>query len=131
MKKIGFFPGVFDLLHLGHIRALREAKRQCDELVVGVKLNTNDQPEKNEPIMSTDDRLEALMSLVWVDRWYLYKSEKELHDEDRDSSLGQTVRFMGEDHKPPHHPIKAKVIYISRDHDWSSSNLRKRICKTS
>ena len=30
-KKIGLCHGVFDLLHLGHIKHFEEAKKNCDE----------------------------------------------------------------------------------------------------
>ena len=37
-KKIVFTNGVFDLLHVGHIRYLNEAKNLGDILVVGLSL---------------------------------------------------------------------------------------------
>ena len=46
--KIGFTCSTFDLLHAGHIQMLREAKEQCDYLIVGLQFDPSmDRPEKN------------------------------------------------------------------------------------
>ena len=51
--KIGFTCSCFDLLHAGHILMLKDAKEQCDFLVVGLQTDpTLDRPEKNKPIQS-------------------------------------------------------------------------------
>lgn len=68
-KKIVFTNGVFDLLHVGHVRYLKEARALGDFLVIGVnadasvkRLKGNDRPLQNE-----NDRAEILSSLVCVD----------------------------------------------------------------
>ena len=54
MKKkiIGFTCSCFDLLHAGHILMLKDAKDQCDYLIVGLQTDpTIDRPKtKNKPI---------------------------------------------------------------------------------
>ena len=52
-KIVGFTCGAFDLLHAGHILMLKDSKKQCDYLVVGLQTDpTIDRAEKNKPIQS-------------------------------------------------------------------------------
>ena len=48
--KIGFTCSTFDLLHAGHVQMLRDAKSQCDYLIVGLQIDPSvDRKEKNAP----------------------------------------------------------------------------------
>lgn len=60
--------GVFDILHLGHLRFLQEAKRLGDELVVVVATDATTRARKHEPITSQGTRLELVEALKPVDR---------------------------------------------------------------
>jgi len=60
--------GVFDLLHLGHLHYLEEAKRLGDELVVVVATDATVRQRKHEPITPERMRLELVSSLKPVDR---------------------------------------------------------------
>ena len=125
---IGFFPGVWDLVHIGHILALKEAKQHCDILIVGIKKTTIDQPRKNKPIMTLEERKIALEGVRYVDEIVEYETEEELYD--MDLTMEVNVRFMGEDHRgQKHHPIKAEVVYITRNHNYSTSEIRRRIAE--
>ncbi len=59
--------GVFDLLHLGHIHYLEEAKSLGDELVVVVACDETVRKNKHEPLMTQDVRAEMVGSLKPVD----------------------------------------------------------------
>ena len=51
--KVGFTCSTFDLLHAGHVQMLREAKNQCDYLLVGLQVDPSiDREEKNQPIQT-------------------------------------------------------------------------------
>jgi glycerol-3-phosphate cytidylyltransferase len=55
--KIGFTCSTFDLFHAGHIMMLKEARTQCDYLIVGLQTDpTIDRPEKNKPIQGIFER---------------------------------------------------------------------------
>ncbi len=68
-KKVVFTNGCFDLIHVGHIRYLKEAKSLGDVLIVGLNSDKSVKKIKGEkrPIISERDRAEILDSLKHVD----------------------------------------------------------------
>jgi D-beta-D-heptose 7-phosphate kinase/D-beta-D-heptose 1-phosphate adenosyltransferase len=68
-KKIVFTNGCFDILHVGHIKYLQEAKAQGDILVVGINADSSVKRLKGaeRPIQSEEDRGEVLSALACVD----------------------------------------------------------------
>jgi len=68
-KRIVFTNGCFDLLHIGHVRYLEEAKALGDVLVVGVNSDTSVRKLKGpqRPILSEEERTEILSGLECVD----------------------------------------------------------------
>ena len=68
-KRIVFTNGCFDLLHIGHIRYLEEAKALGDILVVGVNSDQSVQNLKGSrrPILPDEERAEILSGLWCVD----------------------------------------------------------------
>lgn len=68
-KKIVFTNGCFDILHLGHIRYLAQAKKKGDLLVVGLNSDSSVKKlkGKNRPIFSELARSEVLAALESVD----------------------------------------------------------------
>ena len=68
-QKIVFTNGCFDILHVGHIRYLREARALGDVLVVGLNSDSSVRALKGEsrPIQSEDERGEILAALACVD----------------------------------------------------------------
>ena len=63
--------GTFDLLHLGHIYYLKEAKKLGDKLVVVVATDSTVRRLKHEPVNSEQIRLELLKELKIVDKAYI------------------------------------------------------------
>ena len=63
--------GTFDILHLGHIYFLKEAKKLGDELVVVVATDTTVRKLKHEPITPQKIRLKLIKELKVVDEAYL------------------------------------------------------------
>jgi rfaE bifunctional protein kinase chain/domain/rfaE bifunctional protein nucleotidyltransferase chain/domain len=73
-KKIVLCHGVFDLLHIGHIRHLNEAKKMGDILIVSVTSDPFVNKGPNRPMFKDYLRLEAIASLKFVDFVVLSKS---------------------------------------------------------
>ena len=63
--------GTFDLLHMGHIYYLREAKKLGDTLVVVVATDSTVQKLKHDPITSQESRVNLIKELKMVDEVYL------------------------------------------------------------
>lgn len=76
-KKVVFTNGCFDLLHIGHVRYLQNAKSQGDILVVA--LNSDDSVKKlkgpSRPVQSETDRAEILAALACVDHTFIFTEE--------------------------------------------------------
>jgi D-beta-D-heptose 7-phosphate kinase/D-beta-D-heptose 1-phosphate adenosyltransferase len=72
-----FTNGVFDLLHAGHVRYLREARRLGDSLVVAVNSNRSVRAIKGpeRPIVSEHERAEVLLALEAVDCVTIFDEE--------------------------------------------------------
>jgi len=63
--------GTFDLLHMGHIYYLREAKKLGDTLVVVVATDSTVQKLKHDPITPQESRVNLIKELSMVDEVYL------------------------------------------------------------
>src|SRR5277367_4671460 len=68
-KRVVTTNGCFDLLHVGHVRFLKEAKSFGDILAVGLNSDVSVKRLKGEqrPLNNQDDRAEVLSSLGCVD----------------------------------------------------------------
>jgi len=68
-KKLVFTNGVFDLLHVGHVRYLQQARELGDALVVAVNSDRTVRELKGggRPLMNENDRAEILAALESVD----------------------------------------------------------------
>jgi glycerol-3-phosphate cytidylyltransferase len=127
---IGFTCSCFDLLHAGHILMLKDAKEQCDYLIVGLQTDpTLDRPEKNKPIQSLEERKIQLEAVKYVDEIRIYSTEAELRD--MLCEIWPSVRILGSDYITKDNftgcQYDIPIYYHERDHDYSSSNIRKKI----
>ena len=130
---VGFTCSTFDLLHAGHIQMLREAKEQCDYLIVGLQFDPSmDRPEKNKPIQTVVERYTQLNAVKYVDEIIPYQTEADL--EDILSMYDIDVRVLGEEYKEKDFTGKdickkrgIQLYFNKREHRFSSSDLRKRL----
>jgi rfaE bifunctional protein nucleotidyltransferase chain/domain len=79
-KSIVFTNGVFDLLHVGHLRYLQHARTLGDALIVGVNSDRSVRANKGEdrPVTPAGERAELLASLVCVDAAVVFDEDTPL-----------------------------------------------------
>lgn len=77
-KRLVFTNGCFDLLHVGHVRYLREARALGDALVVALNSDASVRRLKGEgrPVNSESDRAEILLALECVDRVVVFGDDR-------------------------------------------------------
>jgi len=128
-KIIGITFGSFDLCHYGHALMFEECKESCDYLIVGVQSDPSiDRPEKNKPVQSHEERIGIVSSLKFVDEVISYDTEADLIEILK--KVEPDVRILGADHKGTQftgYELPIKCIFNSRDHGFSTSELRKRV----
>jgi rfaE bifunctional protein nucleotidyltransferase chain/domain len=68
-KIIAFTNGCFDILHVGHVRYLREAKKTADVLVLALNSDSSVRSIKGEkrPLVTENERAEVLEALEFID----------------------------------------------------------------
>lgn len=125
----GFTSGAFDLLHAGHMLFLREARSQCDWLIVGLHIDPSiERSWKHKPVESVEERMLRLQGCRYVDEIVQYNTEAE--QVELIKQLRPDIRFLGVDWKGKvlqGDELFQKVIYLPRDHDYSSTSLRERL----
>ena len=84
---IVFTNGVFDLLHVGHVRLLQFARAQGDHLIVAINSDTSAARVKgpDRPVVPADERAEVLRALRCVD-------DVQIFDEDTPELLIERLR---------------------------------------
>ena len=131
---IGYTSGVYDLLHIGHINLLRNAKSMCDKLVVGVSTDKLVKKYKNKmPVIPFNDRIEMIKSIKYVDAV--------IPQEDMDKlkickKINASVVFVGDDWYGTEKWTKIenqlnkngiRVIYLPYTKDVSSTKIINKI----
>lgn len=76
-RRIVFTNGCFDILHVGHVRYLQEAKAAGDVLVVGLNSDSSVRKLKGpaRPVQSESERAEILAALAAVDFVVIFSEE--------------------------------------------------------
>ncbi len=135
-KIIGYTTGVFDLFHVGHLNILKNAKKHCDVLVVGVTTDELAYKLKNKiPIIPFKDRLELINSIKFIDKVI---PEKNVDKFKAWEKIKFDVIFKGSDWKGTERwneyerkfkEVGVKVFYFPYTEKISSSIIRKRLLK--
>lgn len=76
-KKIVFTNGCFDILHVGHVKYLEEARSYGDVLILGLNADSSVKKLKGDsrPINNQDDRAYILASLESIDYVVIFEEE--------------------------------------------------------
>ena len=132
--RIGLTASTFDLLHAGHVSMLREAKSQCDYLIAALQVDPSlDRSDKNPPVQTIVERQAQLHAVKYVDEVVVYCTERDLLDIINMYPID--VRILGEEYRLKDFTGKdecrnrgIQIYFNKRDHRFSSSDLRKRVC---
>ena len=114
---------------------LRDAKDRCEYLICGLQVDpTLDRPEKNKPIQTVVERYTQLKAVSYVDEIIPYITETDL--EDILAMYHINIRILGEEYRDKDFTGKdicrkrdIDLFFNKRDHRFSSSDLRKRVCE--
>ena len=132
MYRIGYAPGAFDLLHIGHLDLFRQAKSQCDFLIAGVASDEIILEYKGAlPVMPLPERLEIIRSIRSVDAAFpaMTWNKRQLWEVIRFDIL-----FKGDDWKGVEkgkmletqlESVDVEIIYVPRIIETSSTALRR------
>jgi rfaE bifunctional protein nucleotidyltransferase chain/domain len=132
-KRLVLTNGAFDLLHVGHVRALKEARSKGDALVVAVNGDGSVRRLKGEgrPVVPAAERAELLASLACVDLVHVFEED----------DVGVLLRLLrphvhakGRDYTKENVPeravaleVGAEIAIVGDPKDHSVTDLLRRI----
>jgi len=132
-RTVAFANGCFDVLHVGHVRYLADAKKQADRLVVAINDDESVKGLKGpgRPILSGADRAELVSALESVDYVLLF-SDPDVNRLLR--LLKPDVHCKGTDYTPETVPERETVLsyggriaIVGDPKDHSTRDLLARI----
>lgn len=136
MKKIiGYTTGVYDMFHIGHLNILKNAKKYCDYLIVGVSTDEVVSNQKGvRTIIPFEERIEIVSAIKYVDKvvpQYSYEAEDKI---DFMKKNDVDILFVGSDWQGSQKwnnieielkKMNKKVIYLKHTDGISSTQLRE------
>ena len=124
--------GVFDLLHIGHLHYLEEARKYGDELIVVVACDETVRRRKHEPIMPAEERRRLVEALKPVDKAVIGYEDDFLRivEEIKPDviALGYDQHFEGLEEMLKERGIEAKIVRCGK-YDGDLNKTRKIIEK--
>lgn len=139
MKKqvIGYTTGVYDMFHIGHLNILKNAKKYCDKLIVGVSTDEVVIKNKNKaPVIPFSERLEIVRSIRYVDDAIAQEEYSIENKIKKIKELNVDVLFVGSDWKGTDkwnkletvlNVLGVKIFYLPHTDGISSTELVERI----
>jgi rfaE bifunctional protein nucleotidyltransferase chain/domain len=135
-NKIILSSGCFDIIHVGHIHSLIEAKKMGDILMIC--LSSDEQIRKlkgnNRPINNFEDRVNLFKTIKYVDYIILYDEENIVSEQ----TLGEIMQIIdpylwvkGSDYNVEEilkkHPYLKNIKLINNIENKSTTNIVKKI----
>ncbi|KQW48815.1 cytidyltransferase [Nocardioides sp. Root1257] len=131
---VGYVPGVYDLFHIGHLNALRQARELCDVLVAGIVSDeVCEQVKGLRPFVPLEERLAIVDAIGIVDATYAELTTDKL---DAWREVGFHRVFKGDDWLGTPRGLEleqrvgsvgAEVVYFPYTAHTSSTQLRRVI----
>lgn len=133
-KIIGFTDGVYDMFHVGHLNMIREAKKRCDYLIVGVHADEIVENYKHrKTVINEDDRREIIAALKDVDEAVINRTRDKMTLWDKHRF---DVIFIGDDWKGTERwnnfekilaEVGVRVEYIPYTKGISTTQIRQQL----
>ena len=136
---IGYTTGVYDMFHVGHLNVLKNAKAQCDYLIVGVSTDELVMKDKKKlPVIPFKDRVEIVKSIKYVDEVVPQVDKDKLSAYLRMKKKFNKM-FVGSDWKgtpawkkyeEQFAPYGVEIVYLPHTDGISSTMLRERLVES-
>ena len=131
--KKGYTTGVYDLFHIGHLNLLKNAKKHCEYLIVGISSDKAAQYKNKVPFICQEERMAIVEAIKYVDEVVLQEDLDKVKAWDK---LHYDVLFVGSDwqgtdkwneYERQLNEKGAKVVYLPYTQSTSSTVLQKTI----
>ena len=135
-KIIGYTTGVYDMFHVGHLNLIKNAKKHCDYLIVGVtsdKLSINE--KKVIPVINQHDRAEIVKSIKYVDEvvfqdnYDKFKAYKKYNFNKMFVGNDWKNTKKWNDHERKFKKYNVEIVYFQYTKHVSSSILKEKLSK--
>lgn len=139
-KKLVTINGAFDLLHIGHLDQLEQAKQQGDVLFVGINSDQSVQSYKgeNRPIINQQARAAMLAALICVDYVIIIDGPAKEIQNELLRAVRPDIHVNGPEYGPPENWIEWPVMQevgaaghrVEKINDFSTTEIIKKIASS-
>ena len=133
-RVIGYTQETYDMFHIGHLNLIKNAKKHCDYLVVGVNTDELVESYKNKrPIVPLAERIEIVRAIRYVDEVIVTDTLDKRAAWDK---LHFDEIYIGDDWKGnarweatgrEMEALGARLVYLPYTKDTSSTMLREKL----
>ena len=132
---IGYTTGVYDLLHVGHLNLLRNAKSMCDRLIVGVTVDELVAYKSKRAVIPFEERIELVRALKYVD---VAVPQTSMDKMDAHNRYCFNLMFVGDDwyknekwkeYERQFNELGVKIVYFPYSQGTSSTLINETLIK--